>query len=120
MPQAEIEQLDEEEEEFRALRRDLPGVKGTSAAGIVTISVGKAPGRNEFFRTHKEFRPIVPIVDLEVGMERQYFAVTADMVEALKGIGISVTDHVLYLTITTGGAYRVVPVRQSKRRRRAE
>jgi hypothetical protein len=113
MPQAEIEQLDDEEKEFRALRRDLPGVKGTSAAGIVAISVGKAPGKHEFFRAYKEFRPIIPIVDLEVGMERQFFAVTADMVEALNTIGISVTDHVLYLTITARGAYRVVPVRQA-------
>jgi hypothetical protein len=113
MPQAEIEQLDDEEKEFRALRRDLPGVKGTSAAGIVTISVGKKPAKNEFFRTHKEFRPIVPIVDLEVGMEQQFFAVTADMVEALRAIGITVTDHVLYLTITARGAYRIVPVRQA-------
>ena len=46
------EDLDEEEKEFRALRRDLPGVKGASAAGIVAISVGKAPGKNEFFRCH--------------------------------------------------------------------
>ena len=88
------EQLDEEEKEFRALRRDLPGVKGASAAGIVAISVGKTPAKNEFFRSHKEFRPIVPIVDIEVGMERQFFAVTNDMVEALRGIGITVTDHV--------------------------
>ena len=36
-------ELDEEEAEFRALRRDLPGVKGSSAAGIVTLSVGKTP-----------------------------------------------------------------------------
>jgi hypothetical protein len=113
MPQAEIEQLDDEEKEFRALRRDLPGVKGASAAGIVAISVGKAPAKNEFFRTHKEFRAIVSIVDLEVGMERQFFAVTADMVEALRGVGITVTDHVLYLTITARGAYRIVPVRQA-------
>ena len=32
--------------------RDLDGVKGAGAAGIVTISVGKTPGKNEFFRTH--------------------------------------------------------------------
>jgi hypothetical protein len=37
------EELDEEEREFRALRRDLPGVKGASATGIVAISVGKVP-----------------------------------------------------------------------------
>ena len=36
-------ELEEEEAEFRAIRRDLPGVKGTSATGIVAISVGKAP-----------------------------------------------------------------------------
>ena len=120
MPQAEIEQLDDEEKEFRALRRDLPGVKGASAAGIVAISVGKAPAKNEFFRTHKEFRAIVPIVDLEVGMERQYFAVTADMVEALRGVGITVTDHVLYLTITARGAVSHRSCSPSKRRRRTE
>jgi hypothetical protein len=105
--------LDAEEAEFRALRRDLPGVKGASSTGIVAVSVGKTPGRNEFFRTHREFRPIVPIVDLEVGMERQFFAVTSDMVENLHAIGITVTDHVLYLTITSRGAVRVVPVRQA-------
>jgi hypothetical protein len=107
------EQLDEEEAEFRSIRRDLPGAKGVSAAGIVTISVGKTPTKNEFFRTHPEFRPIVPIVDLEVGMEKQFFAVTGEMVEALNGIGITVTDHVLYLTITSRGAIRIVPVRQA-------
>ena len=41
-------ELDEDEKEFRALRRDLPGVKGASAAGIVAISVGKAPAKNDF------------------------------------------------------------------------
>jgi hypothetical protein len=107
------EELDEEEQEFRALRRDLPGVKGAGAAGIVAISVGKTPAKNEFFRAHREFRPIVPIVDLEVGMEKQFFAVTTDMAEALSGIGITVTDHTLYLTITTRGAIRIVPVRQA-------
>jgi hypothetical protein len=113
LPSEDVNALDAEEAEFRALRRDLPGVKGTSAASIVTISVGKTPTKNEFFRTHREFRPIVPVVDLEVGMDRQYFAVTSDMVEALSGIGISVTDHTLYLTVTTRGAIRIVPVRQA-------
>jgi hypothetical protein len=107
------EELDAEEQEFRALRRDLDSVKGSSSAGIVAISVGKAPAKNEFFRTHPEFRPIFSIVDLEVGMERQFFAVTPDMVVALEGIGITVTDHVLYLTITSRGAIRIVPVRQA-------
>jgi hypothetical protein len=107
------EQLDAEEAEFRALRRDLPGVKGVSAAGIVTLSVGKTPTKNEFFRTHSEFRPAMSIVDIEVGMERQFFAVTSDMVENLHAIGITVTDHVLYLTITSRGAIRIVPARQA-------
>jgi hypothetical protein len=105
------EELDEEEREFRAIRRDLPGVKGASAAGIVTIAVSKTPGKNEFFRTHPDFRPIVPMVDYEVGMEKRYFAVTDPMIEALAGIGISVTLHTLYLTVTSRGALRIIPVR---------
>ena len=105
------EELDKEEQEFRSIRRDLPGVKGASAAGIVAIGVGKAPSKNEFFRTHKEFRPIVPMVDCEVGMEKQYFPVTSDMVEPLNAIGISVTDHTLYFTITSRGALKIIPVR---------
>jgi hypothetical protein len=89
------EDLDEDEQEFRAIRRDLPGVAGASAIGIVSIGVAKIPGKNEFFRTHPEFRPIVPIVDLEVGMEKTFFAVKDEMVEALAGIGISVSLHTL-------------------------
>ena len=109
------EQLDEDEKEFRALRRDLPGVKGASAAGIVAISVGKTPQKNEFFRTCRDpdFRPIMPVVDVEVGMEKQFFVVTPDMIEPLSGIGITVNDHVLYLTVTARGALRIVPVRQA-------
>jgi hypothetical protein len=112
-PPAPAEELDAEEAEFRALRRDLPGVKGASSNGIVTISVGKAPAKNEFFRTHREFRAIVPIVDLEVGMEKQFFAVDRNMIVPLASIGIAVTDHALYLTITSRGAFRIVPVRQA-------
>jgi hypothetical protein len=104
-------ELDEEEKEFRALRRDLPGVKGSSAAGIVTLSVGPAPAKNEFFHTHPDFRPVVPLINIEVGMEKQYFAVTSDMIEPLKQIGITVSNHTLYLTVTSGGAVRLVPVR---------
>jgi hypothetical protein len=110
---AKPEELDEEEEEFRALRRDLPGVQGASAVGIVAIGVAKVPGKNEFFRTHKDFRPIVRIVDLEVGMERQFFAVTEEMEKALAGIGITVSHHALYLTVTARGAVKIVPVRQA-------
>jgi hypothetical protein len=114
-PVSHEEQLDAEEIEFRKLRRDLPGVKGSAAAGTVAISVGKAPTKNEFFRTHADpdYRPTMPIVDVEVGMEKHYFAVTPDMVEPLAGIGITVTDHVLYLTVTSRGAVRIVPVRSA-------
>jgi hypothetical protein len=110
---ADQEQLDEEEQEFRAMRRDLPGVKGASAAGIVAISVGKTPPKNEFFRTHCEFRPTIGMVDLEVGMEKQFFAVSPEMEAALHGIGITVSMHTLYLTVTSRGVIRVVPVRQA-------
>jgi hypothetical protein len=79
--------------------------------GIVAIGVAKTPGKNEFFRTHPDFLPVVPIVDHEVGMEQQFFAVTDEMVEALASIGISVTDHSLYLTVTSRGAVKIVPVR---------
>jgi hypothetical protein len=106
-------ELDEEEAEFRAIRRDLPGTKGASSAGIVAISVGKTPTKNEFFRTHPAFQAIVPVVDLEVGMEKQFFAVDRNMIGPLAGIGITVTDHALYLTITSRGAIRIVPVRQA-------
>jgi hypothetical protein len=104
------EELDEEEQEYRALRRDLPGVQGASAVGIVAVSVGKAPSKNEFFRTHADFRPRVPLVDVEVGMERQFFAIGGDMEEALKSIGITESDHLLYLTVTPRGAVRIIPI----------
>jgi hypothetical protein len=107
----EVEKLDEEEAEFRALRRDLPGVKGSAATGIIAIGVTKTPGRNEFFRTHAEFCPVIPIVDTEIGMEKAFFAVANNMIEPLSAIGISVSDHTLYLTVTSRGAFRIVPVR---------
>jgi hypothetical protein len=104
------ETLDADEAEFRKLRRDLPGVKGASAIGIVSINVAKTPGKNEFFRTNPEFRPVIPLVDIEVGMEKQFFAVDNDMVVALAGIGITVSNHTLYLTVTPRGAVRIVPI----------
>ena len=104
------EMLDDDEAEFARLRRDLPGVKGASAAGIVSISVGKTPGKNMYFRTHAEFRPTVPMVDDEVGMEKQYFAVDTEMEVALAGIGINVAEYKLYLTVTPRGGVRIIPV----------
>ena len=50
------------------------------------------------------------MVDIEVGMEKQYFAVDTEMVVALAGIGITVTDHTLYLTVTPRGAVRIIPI----------
>ena len=102
-PEVQDHELDADEAEFRAMRRDLPGVKGASTAGMVTLAVGKTPGKNEFFRTKADFHPIIPIVNLEVGMEKQYFAVASNMIEPLYSIGISVSDHCLYLTVTPRG-----------------
>jgi hypothetical protein len=106
------EQLDEEEKEFRALRRDLPGVKGAADVGLLTIGVGKQPSpKNEFYRTHKDFRPVVPLVDVQVGMDNHFVAVAPGMIEPLSSIGITATDHVLYLIVTPRGGLRIIPVR---------
>jgi hypothetical protein len=105
-----VEDLDEEEQEFRRLRRDLPGVKGVGESGLLTISVGRQPPRNEFFRTHATFRPIVPTVTNEVRMDKQFIAVAPNMIEPLHSIGISVRDHVLYLITTPRGSLRIIPV----------
>jgi hypothetical protein len=113
LPGATVEELDEEEAEFRAMRRDLPGVKGSSGAGIVAVGVSKTPGKHEFFRTHPDFRPVMSMVDVEIGMDKHYLAVMPDMIEPLTAIGITVADHCLYLTITARGAYKIIPVRQA-------
>ena len=110
----QVEELDADEAEFCAIRQDLPGVKGVSAAGIVSIAVGKMVSpKHEYFRTHPEFRPLIPVVDTEVGIEKQFFAVTPDMVANLASIGITVSNHVLYLTTTPRGGIRIIPVRQA-------
>src|SRR5262245_33305534 len=107
-----VQELDDEEKEFRALRRDLPGVKGAAAVGMISIGVGRQPTpKNEFYRTHPDFRPVVPIVDIEVGMDRHFVAVAPAMIEPLVGIGITATDHTLYLIVTPRGALRIIPVR---------
>jgi hypothetical protein len=106
------EELDEEEKEFRALRRDIPGVKGAADAGMLTISVGKQPiPKNTFYRTHPDFRPVVPIVIVEVGMDKHFVAVMPAMIEPLASMGITVVDHTLYLTVTPEGGLRIIPVR---------
>ena len=92
------------------MRRDLPGVAGAAAQGIVSITVAKKPPDNTFFRTHTSFRPVVPLVCIEVGMEPQFYAVTPDMEIPLHGIGINFTNHLLYLIITPDGGFRVIPV----------
>ena len=108
------EELDEAEKEFRALRRDVPGVKGAADAGMLTVSVGKQiTPKNEFYRTHKTFRPVVPIVNVEVGMDKHFIAVMPNMVESLASMCITVADHTLYLTVTPEGGFRIIPVRGS-------
>jgi hypothetical protein len=108
----EAAEEDEDEQEYRAQRRDMPDVSGASAVGIVTINVSKKPaGKNEFFRAHPTFNPDVKLVDVEVGMEQQYFTATDQMETALASIGITMSWHTLYLTVSETGAVRVVPIR---------
>jgi hypothetical protein len=113
VPPEGMEELDEDERELRALRRDVDGVKGASAAGTVSINVGKTPPKNEFFRTDPNFRVTLAMVVHEVGIEKQFIAVHPDMIPLLEAIGISVADHTLYLTVTSEGAITVIPVRQA-------
>jgi len=106
------EELDEEEKEFRALRRDIPGVKGAGEAGMLTVSVGKQPSpKHIFYRTHATFRPIVPLVTVVAGMDVHFVAVMPHMIEPLAGMGITVADHTLYLIVTEEGGFRIIPVR---------
>jgi hypothetical protein len=57
------------------------------------------------------FHPVVPILNLEVGMETQFFSASPSMEKALFDIGITLADHTLYLTTTETGALKIVPVR---------
>ena len=110
-PECVTEQmLDADEAEFAKLRRDLPGVKGASSVGIVTITVAAKPVKNEFFRTHPTFCPEVVLVQHEEGMENYYYAVDTDMEVPLKGIGINCVLHKLYLIVTPRGATRIIPI----------
>ena len=106
----ELAALDQDELEYRRLRRDLPGVTGAAAQGIVSVAVSNPPTKNEFFRTSATFRPVVPLVNIEVGMEKQFFAVAPCMEIPLHGIGISFSAHILYLTISPRGAFQVIPI----------
>ena len=107
------EQLDEEERNSARCGAIFLASKAPAPPASSRSRWARAPNKNEFFRTHPTFRPIVPIVIHEVGMEQQYFAVSADMVEPLAAIGITVAEHTLYLTVTSRGAIRIVPVRQA-------
>jgi hypothetical protein len=106
------EQLDADEEEYRRMRRDIPHVAGAATAGLLALGVAKTPDKNDFFRTKKGFCPVFDMVGVNAGMEHKFFAVKdVNMVQALELIGIRTAPHVLYLTITTQGVLRVVPVR---------
>jgi hypothetical protein len=105
------EQLDADEEEYRRLKRDIPHVQGAGAVGIVALGVAKAPDKNEFFRTKKGFCPIVDMVGVTGGLEHRFFAVEPSMQEPLASIGIETSPYVLYFSITTQGALRIIPVR---------
>jgi hypothetical protein len=51
------------------------------------------------------------MVSVTTGMENRFFAVDEPMLVPLETIGIRTVPHTLYLTITTQGVLRVVPVR---------
>ena len=104
------EMLDEDEAEFTKLRRDLPGVKGASAVGIVTILVTNKPPKNEFLRTHPTFCPEVQLVTNEEGMDKHFYAIATEMEVPLRSIGINFALHKLYLTTTPKGAVRIFPI----------
>jgi hypothetical protein len=106
-----LEELAEEEKEFRALRCDLPGVSGAAAIGMLTVGVGRQPApKNEFYRTNKDFRPIVQLVKVEAGMDQHFVAVANNMIEPLTSIGIRIAPHVLYLIVSPRGSLRIIPV----------
>jgi hypothetical protein len=104
------EMLDADEAEFNKLRRDLPGVKGASAVGIVTIAVANRPPKNEYLRTHPTFCPEVQLVTNEEGMDKHFYAIATEMELPLRSIGINFALHRLYLTVTPRGAVRILPI----------
>jgi len=104
------EMLDADEAEFAKLRRDLPGVKGASSVGIVTIAVTNKPPKNEYIRTHPTFCPEVQLVTNEEGMDKHFYAVATEMELPLRSIGINFALHKLYLTTTPKGAVRILPI----------
>jgi hypothetical protein len=104
------DELDEDEREMRALRLDSPESSGkASGAGIILVDAGKMP-RREFFRTHPTFKLEVAMYDHEVGMETAHCVVTPNMVEEFAAIHVDCVPHYLYLTITSEGGIRWVPV----------
>jgi hypothetical protein len=107
------EVLDKEEEEFRRLQRGVPGVKGASDIGLLTVSIGRQPLRHEFYRTSVDFRPVVDLVTVEVGMDKHFIAVDPCMIETLHNLGISTAEHTIYLIISPRGALRAIPVRRA-------
>ena len=102
--------LDQDELEYRRLRRDLPGVSGAAAQGIVAMAVSKSRRRTSSSGPTPRFVRTVQLVNIEVGMEKQYFAVDPCMEIPLHGIGISFAEHTLYLTISPRGAIHVIPI----------
>jgi hypothetical protein len=105
------EELAREEAEYARLRQDLPNAEGASARGIVTINAEKNPGRNEFFRSHPDFCPVIYLVTDAVALDTRFYAVDPSMTHALQSIHIDFALHTLYLTLTAGNTLRVIPVR---------
>jgi hypothetical protein len=58
----------------------------------------------------------MPIINHEIGMEKQFFAVATNMVESLNSIGITVTNHVLYFNRARRLSHRACTSSQNRRR----
>ena len=114
IPPEMVEALDDDEAEFRPRwSRSSTKKRGSFARCGVTSTASRARARpasspfqsarrrgktNSFARIpsfDRSFRSST----LSSGWTSTIFAVTPDMVAALAGIGITVTDHVLYLTV---------------------
>src|SRR5262249_51259939 len=67
-------------------------------------------GESVLCRTLRDFIPTIPSVNIGVGRGGHFFAVPEKMVVALGGIGITVSDHRLYMIVTPRGAVRIIPI----------
>jgi hypothetical protein len=106
-------QLDAEEAEYKSLTRPVEDVTGAAAAGITAITVANNPGKDSWIRTHPTFSPQVDLVTVNSEeKDGKFILATQSMVPALCEIGMSTQLHTLYLTQTSKGVLRLIPVQR--------